>query len=47
MIQGGDASGTGRGGVSIYGDRFEDEIDGRLLHVGAGKLIQFGLISSF
>jgi len=38
MIQGGDATGTGRGGVSIYGDRFEDEIDGRLVHVGAGIL---------
>lgn len=38
MIQGGDATGTGRGGVSIYGDRFEDEIDNSLLHVGAGVL---------
>ena len=25
MIQGGDPTGTGRGGVSIYGDKFEDE----------------------
>jgi len=27
MIQGGDPTGTGRGGESIYGKRFEDEID--------------------
>ncbi|KAJ9623543.1 Peptidyl-prolyl cis-trans isomerase-like 1 [Taxawa tesnikishii (nom. ined.)] len=26
MIQGGDPTGTGRGGASIYGDKFEDEI---------------------
>jgi peptidyl-prolyl cis-trans isomerase-like 1 len=26
MIQGGDPTGTGRGGSSIYGDKFEDEI---------------------
>jgi peptidyl-prolyl cis-trans isomerase-like 1 len=26
MIQGGDPTGTGRGGTSIYGDKFEDEI---------------------
>ena len=25
MIQGGDPTGTGRGGESIYGERFEDE----------------------
>uniref|UniRef100_A0AC34QHN4 Peptidyl-prolyl cis-trans isomerase n=2 Tax=Panagrolaimus sp. JU765 TaxID=591449 RepID=A0AC34QHN4_9BILA len=36
MIQGGDPSGTGRGGTSIYGDRFADEIDKRLKHTGAG-----------
>jgi cyclophilin family peptidyl-prolyl cis-trans isomerase len=27
MIQGGDPTGTGAGGESIYGDRFDDEID--------------------
>ena len=26
MIQGGDPTGTGRGGTSIYGEKFEDEI---------------------
>ena len=26
MIQGGDPTGTGRGGASIYGEKFEDEI---------------------
>jgi len=27
MIQGGDPTGTGRGGTSIWGDKFEDEFD--------------------
>jgi len=27
MIQGGDPTGTGRGGLSAWGDRFDDEID--------------------
>jgi hypothetical protein len=26
VLQGGDPTGTGRGGRSIYGDKFEDEI---------------------
>ncbi|KAK9367817.1 cyclophilin-like domain-containing protein [Lipomyces kononenkoae] len=36
MVQGGDPSGTGRGGTSIYGEKFEDEIHPDLKHVGAG-----------
>jgi len=36
MIQGGDPTGTGRGGESIYGPRFEDEIRRELKHTGAG-----------
>jgi len=35
MIQGGDPTGTGRGGESIYGRKFEDEITS-LKHTGAG-----------
>ncbi|QDS70574.1 heme binding [Venturia effusa] len=38
MIQGGDPTGTGRGGASIYGDKFEDEIKPDLKHTGAGIL---------
>ncbi|KAK4447479.1 cyclophilin-like domain-containing protein [Podospora aff. communis PSN243] len=38
MIQGGDPTGTGRGGTSIYGDKFEDEIHPSLKHTGAGIL---------
>ncbi|BGP54041.1 hypothetical protein JCM8202_003040 [Rhodotorula sphaerocarpa] len=38
MIQGGDPTGTGRGGQSIYGDRFEDEISPELRFTGAGIL---------
>lgn len=39
MVQGGDPTGTGRGGESIFpGGKFEDEIDGRLKHTGAGIL---------
>ncbi|KAL7923418.1 cyclophilin-like domain-containing protein [Trichoderma austrokoningii] len=38
MIQGGDPTGTGRGGASIYGDKFDDEIDASLRHTGAGIL---------
>lgn len=36
MIQGGDPTGTGRGGESIYGEKFEDEITRNLKHTGAG-----------
>lgn len=38
MIQGGDPTGTGKGGSSIYGKEFADEIHGDLKHTGAGVL---------
>ncbi|CAC5393672.1 peptidyl-prolyl cis-trans isomerase-like 1 [Mytilus californianus] len=38
MIQGGDPTGTGRGGASIYGKEFGDEITNELKHTGAGIL---------
>lgn len=38
VIQGGDPTGTGRGGESIYGSKFEDEIHSELRHTGAGIL---------
>lgn len=38
MIQGGDPTGTGRGGSSIYGEKFADEISPDLKHTGAGIL---------
>lgn len=38
MVQGGDPTGTGRGGTSIYGPTFTDEIDKSLKHTGAGIL---------
>ena len=38
MIQGGDPTGTGRGGASIFGEKFEDEIRSDLKHTGAGIL---------
>ena len=38
MIQGGDPTGTGRGGESIYGGKFEDEIVPSLKHEGKGTL---------
>lgn len=38
MIQGGDPTGTGKGGQSIYGPTFEDEISPDLKHTGAGVL---------
>nr|ADC80507.1 peptidyl prolyl cis-trans isomerase-like protein C [Conus anemone novaehollandiae] len=38
MIQGGDPTGTGRGGSSIYGKNFNDEISEDLKHTGAGIL---------
>ena len=38
MLQGGDPTGTGRGGESIFGGKFEDEITSDLKHTGAGIL---------
>ena len=38
VIQGGDPTGTGTGGSSIYGDKFPDEITRALKHTGAGIL---------
>ncbi len=38
MIQGGDPTGTGRGGESIYGEKFDDEIVTSLKHEGPGIL---------
>lgn len=38
MVQGGDPTGTGKGGESIYGGKFEDEITPQLRHTGAGVL---------
>ena len=38
MIQGGDPTGTGRGGQSVFGAKFEDEITRELKHTGAGIL---------
>eukprot|EP00041_Stephanoeca_diplocostata_P005715 m.66935 g.66935 ORF g.66935 m.66935 type:complete len:165 (-) comp15957_c0_seq2:189-683(-) len=38
MAQTGDPTGTGRGGASIYGPRFPDEIHKQLKHTGAGIL---------
>nr|CAH0101271.1 unnamed protein product [Daphnia galeata] len=38
MIQGGDPTGTGRGGASIYGRNFSDEFHDELKHTGAGIL---------
>ena len=34
----GSHAGTGKGGESIYGGKFEDEIDRTLHHTGAGIL---------
>ncbi|CAL9148590.1 unnamed protein product [Musa hybrid cultivar] len=36
MIQGGDPTGTGKGGQSIWGKPFNDELNSKLLHSGRG-----------
>jgi peptidyl-prolyl cis-trans isomerase-like protein 2 len=36
MIQGGDPTGTGKGGQSIWGKNFQDEFDGPLVHDARG-----------
>lgn len=36
MIQGGDPTGTGKGGESIWGKPFKDEPNSKLLHTGRG-----------
>merc|ERR1711871_766358 len=38
IAQGGDPTGTGKGGESIYGGKFNDEITRELKHTGAGIL---------
>ena len=43
MIQGGDPKGNGTGGESIYGDKFEDEFDQKLLNLnGAVSMANSG-----
>lgn len=38
MIQGGDPTGTGRGGASIWGKNFEDQFEGPLTHDSRGVM---------
>jgi peptidyl-prolyl cis-trans isomerase-like protein 2 len=38
MVQGGDPTGTGTGGESIFKKPFRDEFDTRILHSGRGVL---------
>ena len=38
MIQGGDPTGTGRGGASVWGKNFQDEFDGPLTHDARGMV---------
>ncbi len=43
-FSGGDPTGTGRGGVSIYGKQFDDEIHSDLKHTGKNRRNDFDLI---
>ena len=38
FLEGGDPTGSGRGGESIFGGKFKDEITRELKHTGAGVL---------
>ena len=38
VVQGGDPTGTGKGGESIYGGKFADEITRELKHTGASVM---------
>jgi peptidyl-prolyl cis-trans isomerase-like protein 2 len=38
MVQGGDPTGTGRGGTSVWGKNFEDEFEGPLKHDARGVM---------
>jgi peptidyl-prolyl cis-trans isomerase-like protein 2 len=38
MIQGGDPTGTGKGGTSIWGKNFQDEFDGPMVHDARGVM---------
>ncbi len=43
MIQGGDETGTGRGGMSVWGEKFEDEFSPELLNItGAVSMANAG-----
>lgn len=42
MIQGGDPTGTGRGGESIYGEKFEDEINKHKIIAGTLAMANAG-----
>ena len=39
IVQGGDPTGTGRGGASIYGKYFNDELTPTLKHTGPSLLL--------
>lgn len=44
MIQGGDPTGTGKGGTSIYGKEFADEIHDELKHAGIKNKVFAGTL---